>query len=129
MIIFLVLPTRMERPALDESNIRNLWDWITSLIYAADTPDNLFPSLHCFNSWMVFRGSLRYARLPKGYKLFSMAAAMAICASTLFVRQHLFADMVSGIALAELSLFLERKLHFGRIYERLEKRIRKEATA
>lgn len=125
-VLFLILPTTLNRPALGAEDVRTVWDWMTRIIYEADPPINLFPSLHCFNSWMVFRCSLKCPDLPKGFKLFCGVAGLGICAATLFVRQHVFADFVGAVVLAELSLFLESRLHAGKLFERLEKRIRKE---
>lgn len=125
-VIFLILPTSLDRPVLEEGDVRTFWDWLTRMIYEADPPNNLFPSLHCFNSWMVFRYTLKCPDLPKGYKLFCGLACPLICASTLFVRQHLFADFAGAVALAELCMFLESKVHAGRLLERLEQFVGKE---
>ena len=125
-LIFILFPTSLDRPVLEEGDVRTFWDWLTRFIYASDPPNNLFPSLHCYNSWMVFRYALKCKGLPKGYKLFCALACPLICASTMFVRQHLFADVVSAIALAELCMFLESKMHAGRLLERLEQVFRKE---
>ena len=54
MIFFLVLPTETTRPEVTGSG---LFASLTRLIYAADTPVNLFPSIHCLESWICFRGA------------------------------------------------------------------------
>ncbi|MBP5231200.1 MAG: phosphatase PAP2 family protein, partial [Clostridia bacterium] len=88
---------------------------------------NLFPSIHCMTSYMVVRGTWKCRRLPLGYKLFCLFACIAIFASTLFVRQHLFADQIAAVALAEMSMLAERELRAGRLFDRLESRIGKGA--
>jgi membrane-associated phospholipid phosphatase len=49
-----------------------------------------------------------------------------VFASVLLVKQHFFADVLGGIAVLELGLFLSKRLRAWRIYDRL---IPKESAA
>lgn len=124
LLFFLLLPTMMvDRPS--DFAVRNVFDWLTKLIYDKDAPDNLFPSIHCMESWIVARGVFRCKKLrhPAVCRVLCTAMAFAVFASTLLVKQHVFFDVVGGVAVAELGLLLSRKLRAGRIYPAMTKRL------
>ena len=43
--------------------------------------------------------------------------AILICMSTVFVKQHVFVDIIGGIVVAEIGLFLSKKFNLGRTYD------------
>ncbi len=43
--------------------------------------------------------------------------AILICMSTVFVKQHVFVDIIGGIVVAEIGLFLSKKFNLGRVYD------------
>lgn len=43
--------------------------------------------------------------------------AILICMSTVFVKQHVFVDIIGGIVVAEIGLFLSKKFSLGRAYD------------
>lgn len=43
--------------------------------------------------------------------------AILICMSTVFVKQHVFVDIIGGIVVAEIGLFLSKKFNLGRAYD------------
>lgn len=108
---FLLLPTAMMRPEITGNSFA---DWALSVTYQSDSPDNLFPSLHCFMSWLCWIGVRGNDHIPKWYRNLSLVIAIAICISTLTVKQHVFVDAVAGVLLAEicyiLSGMLDRRL-------------------
>lgn len=97
-LIFVLIPTTNVRPELASGGVDN---WILNLIYTLDQPNNLFPSIHCLESWLCFA----YIRDLKGckwyVKLGSFLMAVAICLSTVFTRQHVWVDVVAGVMVAE----------------------------
>ena len=99
-LFFVLLPTTMPRP---EVNGRGLGAMILRLTFRLDNPDNLFPSIHCFVSWLCWIGVRGEKRIPLWYRVFSPVLALAVCVSTLTVKQHVAADAAAGILLAELS--------------------------
>ena len=103
LIIFMVFPTTNVRPEIANPDF---FDNLMRLIYFIDTPDNLFPSLHCIVAWLCWIGVRNRKKVPTAYKIFSFVFAIAICISTLTTKQHVIIDMVSGIALAEICYFV-----------------------
>lgn len=101
-LCFLFLPTTMVRPEIEGSS---LFVWMLKLTYWIDKPDNLLPSIHCFASWLSWIGVRKEKRVPKWYRIFSLCMACAVCVSTLTVKQHLIADVISGVLLAEIAYF------------------------
>ena len=120
LFCFFVLPSTLVRP---EINGTSVFDWLTKLIYASDNPDNLFPSIHCLESWICFRGAVRCKKVGSGYKAVMMIAAFLVFASTLLVKQHVFVDVLGGVAVVEAGLFLSRKFQISRIYYVLERKM------
>ncbi len=118
-VIFLVMPTVMVRPEVPDGGF---FHWVTKLIYAMDTPDNLFPSLHCLESWVVFRGAMRCRRVGNGYRISMFVIALLVFASTLLVKQHVILDVAGGVLVGELGLWLARRLRFGRVFEAMERK-------
>lgn len=122
-IIFVLMPTTNIRPAFEAESISAR---LLNLIYSLDTPDNLFPSIHCMESWIAYRcasdvyrnpidhfgnisrfgefgqiGSKRTNRKESILCASSFTFAVLICLSTLFTKQHVIADVFSGLAIAE----------------------------
>lgn len=117
LICFLIFPLEIARPALEE--IGGAGAWLTRIIYKMDEPNNLFPSLHCFVSYLCVRPLLAKGA-PKGRLALKLAIAvfsLLVCLSTLFTRQHLLADVFSGIALGEIAWHLS-----GAVMKRLPSR-------
>lgn len=97
--IFILLPTTNVRPDIVGQDVASK---LLRYVYMTDPPTDLFPSIHCLVSWLCFIGLRGNPKVPKWYRRFSCVFALLICASTLFVRQHVIADVVSGIAIAEI---------------------------
>ena len=100
---FLLMPVTMVRQADTGSG---LFGSLVALLYAIDAPTRLFPSMHCFLAWIWMRAVLCSKNVTRNTKLLTVLLALGICASTLFIKQHLFVDVPAGIALAEISLLL-----------------------
>lgn len=106
-LIFVFFPTSMVRPEIEGTTV---FDWLLRLTYFFDAANNLFPSLHCFVSWLCWIGVRGKKEIPKWYRIASLLMAVFVCISTLTVKQHVIADVPAGIALAELSYFLSGKI-------------------
>ena len=104
-IVYVLYPTTMIRPEVTGNSI---WDQIVKWLYQVDAPNNLFPSIHCYVSWFCFIGIRSQKNISKGYKIFSLIFALAVCVSTLTIKQHVFIDTFSGIILAEVCYFLAK---------------------
>lgn len=124
LAIFLAFPTVMKtRPG--DFPAETVFDRLTHLIYDADPPDNLFPSLHCLESWILLRGVFRCRTLrhPRIWRTLCTLVTFSIFASTVLVKQHVFLDILGGVVVAEAGLLLARLLHIGRLYPALERGI------
>ncbi|MGC8685051.1 MAG: phosphatase PAP2 family protein [bacterium] len=90
-IVFLSFPVRMIRP---EFVPVTLSEKAVSIIYKVDPGFNVFPSLHVANSLLV---ALIFYRYNKPLGIFFIFIAILISLSTMFVKQHYFFDVVTGV--------------------------------
>lgn len=124
-IVFMAYPTTMAVPELKGSGFVR---WLSDLVYFLDdsynNPSHLLPSIHCLESWILFRAALRskIRNYKYGYifVIYSFTAAVAICASTVFVKQHVILDVIAGILVVEFGLFMSKKFKLSRFYYKLE---------
>ena len=94
--------------------------WVLAFIYAADEPPiNLFPSLHCLESWLCFRGAVGLRKMPRWYAWLQLIFTLLVFTSVLLVKQHVWPDILGGIAVAELGQLLRRLFHAERLFEKL----------
>lgn len=117
MVFFLALPTEIDRPEITGGGI---WNFLTGLIYASDTPRNLFPSIHCLESWLCFRASLLVKGAPRWYAPFQFVFTLGVFASTVLIKQHFVIDILAGVAVVEIGWFLSKKLSLWRVFEKIE---------
>ena len=103
---FCLYPCTLRQPAPEE--IHGFGAWLVRLIYASDEPSKLLPSMHCSVSILLALPAFsKHAQpVPVAVKITFPLAALAICASTLFVKQHVFADVWTAAILALAAWFL-----------------------
>ena len=104
-IIFLVYPCTLERAELTGTGI---FVELTRMIYAADDPLQLFPSVHILVAYYCWRCTLDCEKIPAWYKWFNFVYLILTCLSILFVRQHVIADIPSAIIVAEISIMVSK---------------------
>lgn len=121
LIIFLIVPTAMERPEVTGAGV---WSALVRLVYRLDRPVTLLPSIHCLESWFCFRGALYLKKPPRWYPWLSLVMTLLVCASTVLVKQHLVLDVPAALLVAELGLWLSRRLDAGRALRALNRRLR-----
>ena len=101
LIVYMILPNGLDiRPA--DPGRQNLAMSLMRMIWAADGPVNVCPSIHCQSSGamaLAFSHS-KLAKNRPGLRLLAYAWAGLICVSTLFTKQHSVWDVVLGLALA-----------------------------
>ena len=119
-VFFVALPITMTRPPLPENGF---FAWGLGIVYAADSPLCLFPSLHCLQSWMATRYTLRAYPEKKLLCASSIVFTLAVFASTVLVKQHLLLDIPAGVLLGELCYRLAPRLGLSRGAEKLMQRI------
>ena len=102
-IFYVVYPTTNIRPEIVGDG---LFPWLMRFLYWVDTPDNLFPSIHCLVSWICYIGLRGNKKVPLWYRVFSCIFAILVFWSTLATRQHVIYDVIAGVALAEIGYFI-----------------------
>lgn len=117
MVLFIALPTRTERPPVEGSGI---FEVLVRIIYATDAPVNLFPSIHCLDSWICFRGAMGMRKVPRWYAPSMLALTLLVFASTVLVKQHVLVDILAAVLVGEAGLLLSKRFRVGRVFERME---------
>ncbi len=115
-LFFVFMPTDMVRGEITGTGF---FDWLTRLMYTIDQPNNLFPSMHCLDSWLCLRIAFKMKGVPSWFKWGNAAFSFLVFASVVLVKQHLFLDIFGGIMVAELGILLVKYLHFEKILYRL----------
>ena len=111
MTIFLIISTLWPnghhlRPAVMPRD--NIFTDAVSFLWKLDTPTNLWPSIHVYNSMGAHFAVIRSAELEnkKGVKIASCMLAFSIILSTMFLKQHSVFDVITGIALGSVMYML-----------------------
>ena len=112
-LIFDVLVPNGQHLRPENVQVDGLGTWIMSIIWAADTPTNVFPSMHVLGCI----GDIICCFDSKVFKPRHRAAITVLCvlcmASTVLVKQHAFIDTVGALAVAILvALVVWRKRIF-----------------
>ncbi len=100
---YLVFPTTIALPDIPADRP---FGWLAGLVYSLDEPVNLFPSMHCYVSWMIWLSVRGQAQVPRGTRRFCLAFSLLVCVSTQTLKQHYLADLVSGVLLAEAAFWV-----------------------
>ena len=105
MTIFLIVSTiypngHYLRPVYFDHN--NIFIQMVKMLYAADTPTNLFPSIHVYNSIAVNIAVWHSSNFKekKWVRFGSSILMVLIILSTMFLKQHSVFDVVTGIGLS-----------------------------
>lgn len=103
-LFFILLPTTIYRPlAQDNSISSNSLNFVQSI----DQPYNLFPSLHAALLTLSFMFLLKYKK-PIVYYLLPLFILSLV--STLFIKQHYIIDLLAGVLLAFLTIYIAKKV-------------------
>ncbi|QCX34694.1 phosphatase PAP2 family protein [Caloramator sp. E03] len=106
-IIYVAFPTTNIRPNITTSGV---FVDMLKFLYNVDAANNLFPSIHVLVSWYCFIGLRNNKTIPAWYKYFSLFMAIMISISTLTTKQHVIADVIAGVVLAEATWQLSLQL-------------------
>lgn len=83
----------------------NIFVELTKMIYSMDTPTNVLPSIHVFNSMAVYFAVKNSPRLKenKAARVGSFLMTFSIILSTMFLKQHSVVDVLTALILSCLS--------------------------
>ncbi|SCW55863.1 hypothetical protein SAMN02910456_01848 [Ruminococcaceae bacterium YRB3002] len=111
MACFLIIPTTMVRHDVTATDFLSRW---VQSVYNTDPADNLFPSIHCLESYILTRAAfsrkIGMERCPAWFKWASVPVTALVFASTLFLRQHVFVDVIAAVVVVEIGLFIACKV-------------------
>lgn len=79
----------------------NVFTSMVTAIYLSDTPTNVFPSIHVYNSLAIHISLSKMKALEnyKWVKICSLVIAVLICLSTVFLKQHSLLDVMGAFSL------------------------------
>lgn len=131
MTIFLIVSTLWPNGhhlRLQEMPRDNVFTQMVSFLWKIDTPTNLWPSIHVYNSMGAHFAILRSAELKgrKGIKIASGILAFSIILSTMFIKQHSVFDVATGLALGTgmyMLVYRRDVVLAARMHRRVKKRI------
>ncbi|MCR2046311.1 serine/threonine protein phosphatase [Acetatifactor muris] len=132
MTIFLIISTLWPnghhlRPAVMPRD--NVFTQAVSFLWKVDTPTNLWPSIHVYNSMGAHFAVMRCTALKgrKGIKFASGILCVSIILSTMLLKQHSVFDVATAIALGSVMYtFVYRReaaLAAGKMRRGMKKRI------
>ena len=113
MTIFLIVSTLWPngqhlRPAVMPRD--NIFTRMVAALYRTDTPTNLWPSIHVYNSLGAHFAIIRSKcfEKKKGIRIGSLILAVSIIMATMFIKQHSLVDVLCGWI---LSLILDEAVN------------------
>lgn len=101
LLFFVLMPTTNIRPVVEGNGV---FAFLVRFIYWIDSPLDLFPSIHCFVAWLGTRQLFEAKKLrhkPLTCTL-CVIGSILVFLSTLYTKQHVFYDVLGGIAVAEI---------------------------
>ena len=124
LVCFVVIPTTNVRPTVEGSGFHI---WLMKFIYWIDTPTNLFPSIHCFVAWLGTRMMFDCKHLSHKTvtSILCVIGSLMVFLSTLFTKQHVIYDVISGVLVAELGYLVAKYTALPRLFERINTRFLK----
>jgi membrane-associated phospholipid phosphatase len=114
-IVFIIYPNaQFPRPIVAGKDI---FSFLVNVIYTHDGTNNVFPSIHVCNAIGVHLVLINSKDFKSRFvlKYLSLFGMLAICLSTVFIKQHSIIDVAGGIVLAfliYLSIYILPKILF-----------------
>lgn len=103
---FIIFPCTIQRPVLTGNDFST---YLANLTYKLDSPFNLFPSIHCLESWFCVRTAFLGENYSKIYKIITLIFALLVFASTVLVKQHVIVDIFAGVLVYEIGLMIAKR--------------------
>ena len=122
MTIFLIVSTLWPngqhlRPAVMPRD--NIFTTMVAALYKADTPTNLWPSIHVYNSIGAHLAVTHNEKLRKNKVIYfgSLILCISIILSTVFIKQHSCFDVITGILMGAIMYVIVYQLDIISIYQ------------
>ena len=82
----------------------NIFTQLIAMLYRADTPTNLWPSIHVYNSIGCHLAVMKSSHLTdkKGIRIGSLILCVSIIMSTTLIKQHSVFDVLTAFILAAI---------------------------
>lgn len=109
IIISFVFPNGLElRPELETFARDNLFTRQIAVLYTTDTPTNVLPSIHVYNSIAAAVAMVKSKQVsPKKWqKISAVVFSTLIVLSTMFIKQHSVIDVATAIMLSVVVYFV-----------------------
>lgn len=106
----------------------NIFTQAVAFLWKIDTPTNLWPSIHVYNSMGAHFAIIRSAELErkKGIKIASCILSVSIILSTMLIKQHSVFDVLTAIALGTVMyafVYRREAVLAARMQHNMKKRI------
>lgn len=108
-ICFFAYPTTIIRPEVNSFN--DLFSLIAYISFKADNPVNCFPSCHCLLSFDMIYALYKEKSINKYLRITLIILFILIIASTLLVKQHVIADVISAFIFSVFATFILPKIN------------------
>lgn len=122
MTVFLIVSTLWPnghhlRPSVMPRD--NIFTTLVSAMYRADTPTNLWPSIHVYNSIGAHLAVLHNEKLRKnkGIRYGSLVLCLSIIVSTVLIKQHSCFDVITGILMGAIMYVVVYQLDIIAIHQ------------
>lgn len=110
-IIFLTFPTMMLRGEVTGSDV---FSQAVAHLYRIDAPTNLFPSIHCLESYICMKSALEMKDVDRRYRISMVIMSILVFMSTVFIKQHVILDFFGAVIVAEVGRLIMEFLHANR---------------
>ena len=93
----------------------NIFVEMVRQLYSTDTPTNILPSIHVFNSLAALIAILRNRNLQKHKWILYSASILTTCIimATVFLKQHSVMDVITGILLSAILYIFIYKIDYS----------------
>lgn len=105
---FFIYPTTVIRPEVNTFN--DIFSFMAYISFKADNPVNCFPSVHCLLSFDMIYALYKERSINKYLRITLIILFILIIISTLLVKQHVIADVISAFIISILTTFILPKL-------------------
>ena len=108
LIIYVIYPTALDIRVTDITG-NDICSWIIRKIQGIDAPNNVCPSIHVSTTVIIYNQFRKILKDNKKSKVFFLLWSVGICVSTMLVKQHSIIDVLCGVVLAHVILFVFNK--------------------